>query len=231
MAVSSDTTRVVLMLPPATAPAFGRSLQAEGFDVLAPLDLGGGWAAVRKHDPHLVVIDSGIGEVEALDCCAQIRQESDVPIALLAEGRPLTFLREASQRGADDCISHAITMAEFMLRVQALLRRAGYAWASLRQAGGITLSPEERRALVRGAEVPLTALEFDLLSALMERPRLVLPRLQLARVVWGENWEGDVRLVDSHLCRLRGKLGRAGLSPCPIRTVRGIGYVFRPDSG
>jgi two-component system response regulator ResD len=88
--------------------------------------------------------------------------------------------------------------------------------------------PEQRKALVHQQEVQLSALEFDLLLALVRRPQIVLSREQLADSVWGDDFSGELRLVDSHIHRLREKLIEAGLDPCPIATVRGVGYAFRP---
>ena len=89
--------------------------------------------------------------------------------------------------------------------------------------------PTQRPAQVHGQPVALTALEFDLLSTLMRRPRVVLSRTQLADLVWGDAFSGDERLVDTHIYHLREKLADAGLHPCPIATLRGVGYAFRLD--
>jgi DNA-binding response OmpR family regulator len=89
--------------------------------------------------------------------------------------------------------------------------------------------PEQRKVLVQGKEVLLSALEFDILVTLARRPEIVLSREQLADLVWGDDFSGDLRLVDSHVYRLRGKLTESGTDPCPIVTVRGVGYAFRPE--
>ena len=92
------------------------------------------------------------------------------------------------------------------------------------------IDQEARQALLNGAPVELTALEFDLLVALARRPRAVLTREMLIQLVWGTDFYGDERLVDSHIYRLREKLRAAGLDPTPIVTVRGAGYAFRPQA-
>jgi DNA-binding response OmpR family regulator len=82
---------------------------------------------------------------------------------------------------------------------------------------------------VSGAAVGLSAMEFDLLHALVKRPRVVLSRNQLVDLVWGDDFYGELRLVDNQIYRVRDKLSAAGLTPCPIVTVRGVGYAFRPE--
>ncbi len=89
---------------------------------------------------------------------------------------------------------------------------------------------EERRVRVNGAEVALTTMEFDLLATLMRRPQIVFSRNQIIDLVWGDaGYEGGIRLVDNQVYRLREKLVAAGLERCPIVTVRGVGYAFRPE--
>ena len=109
-------------------------------------------------------------------------------------------------------------------RLQKILSQAGV--ASRRHAEQIIL---EGRVTVNGAEVHLSSAEFDLLAAFLNRPRVVFSRNQLVDVLWGDAFYGELRLVDNHVYRLREKLTAAGLSPCPIVTIRGVGYAFRPD--
>ncbi len=229
MGESPHVTRILLIVHPATTSSFHRVLDAEGFQAFALSDISAAPVAVQAHAADLVVLDSRLGESEALQACADIRRESDVPIIMLAEAKPMIYIGDAFERGADDCIRQPIIMTELLIRVKALLRRAGRCPARPRPLGGITLCLEERRVLVHGEDVPLTPLELSVLAALVARPHVVVSRHRLAQLVWGENWAGDCRLVDSHMCRVRGKLTRAGLVPCPIVTVRGIGYVFRPE--
>jgi len=115
-------------------------------------------------------------------------------------------------------------------RVKALLRRGGESGGTSLRFPGIEVLPEQRKVLVHGKEVPVSALEFDLLVALARRPGIVFSREQLADLVWKDGFASDLRLVDSHVYRLRSKLTESGLSPCPIATIRGVGYAFRPEA-
>ena len=94
--------------------------------------------------------------------------------------------------------------------------------------GALELAREQRQVFVNSTLVELPALEFDLLDTLVSRPQRVLSREQLVALVW-KDFYGDERLVDAHIYRLRKRLIAAGLNPCPIVTVRGTGYAFRPE--
>jgi DNA-binding response OmpR family regulator len=137
----------------------------------------------------------------------------------------------ALEKGADDYVTKPFHATELVARIKALLRRARpgeQASPSLRWEG-LEVFLEERRVTVKGEPVPLSTMEFDLLAALMQRPRRVLSRNELVDLVWGEDFYGELRLVDTHIYRLREKLSQAGLPDCPITTIRGVGYAFRPE--
>jgi two-component system phosphate regulon response regulator PhoB len=116
-------------------------------------------------------------------------------------------------------------MRELLLRIRAILRRCEEQSPTLPgkllTIGGITIDIERHRVLSRGEEVDLTSTEYKLLQYLVERPGRVLSRELLLQNVWGYNNMGDTRTVDTHITRLRGKLGEPGDL---IRTVRGFGY-------
>jgi DNA-binding response OmpR family regulator len=140
----------------------------------------------------------------------------------------------ALEKGADDYVTKPFYASELVALIKALLRRSErgsthHAGACLRWHG-LEVFADERRVTVQGSEVALTAAEFALLVALMNRPRVVFSRNQLVDVIWeDEAFNGDLRLVDNHVYRLREKLLQAGLVKCPIATIRGVGYAFRPE--
>jgi DNA-binding response OmpR family regulator len=101
----------------------------------------------------------------------------------------------------------------------------------LRRFGALTLDPAGREVRVGDRPVELTRLEFDLLDALSERPRIVLSRRQLLERVWGADWYGDDHVVDVHIANLRRKLGDDPQRPRYVRTVRGVGYRMGPGTG
>jgi two-component system, OmpR family, alkaline phosphatase synthesis response regulator PhoP len=205
-------------------------LEAEDFRVTTVSDGEAALEAVRKEQPDVVILDVMMPGIDGITACGIIRGESDVFIMMLsARDGELDKVRALST-GADDYLTKPFSSNELVARIHALLRRAhgqretpAYRWK------GLNVLLEERRVLVDGAEVELTAMEFDLLAALLQRPRVVFSREQLVSAIWNDDFYGELRLVDNHVYRLREKLTKAGLENCPIVTVRGAGYAFRPE--
>jgi two-component system response regulator MtrA len=204
-------------------------LEAEGFRVTRVADGPAALAAFRTERPDAVVLDIMMPDADGFAVCRAMRADDDVPILMLSARDGEADKVRALGLGADDYVVKPFGAMELVARVKALLRRAGRAATPALRGPGLEVYPDEHRALVHGAEVALSALEFDLLLTLLRRPRVVCSRQQLADLVWGDDFSGDPRLVDSHIYHLRDKLTAAGLRPCPIATVRGVGYAFRPD--
>ena len=131
--------------------------------------------------------------------------------------------------GADDYVTKPFSVRELMARVKAVLRRSGtgdLASPAMHRAGPLEIDTLSREAIYKGTSLPLTRLEFDLLETLARHAGQVLSREQLLDQVWGYDYYGDARAVDSAIKRLRAKLRRVGADPDLITTVRGIGYRF-----
>jgi DNA-binding response OmpR family regulator len=136
--------------------------------------------------------------------------------------------------GADDYLTKPFSLRELTVRVKAILRRMDRV-RSLGQSepirrGDLAIDPARRRVTVGGDEIALTPLEFEILHTLAREPGVVLGREQLMDRVWGYRDFAGGRVVDSHVARIRKKLGEDGGEPRFIRTVHGVGYAFRePD--
>jgi len=202
-------------------------LEAEGYTVSHAVDGNAAWALFQKTGADAVILDVMMPGIDGFQLCRRIREKSSVPVLMLSARDAEIDKVQALNLGADDYVTKPFGPMELVARVKSLLRRAGYQSGPALKAGALEVRTEERQALVGGRLVELPALEFDLLEALVSRPRRVLSREQLVSLVWKEFY-GDERLVDTHIYRLRKRLIGAGLDPCPIVTVRGAGYAFRP---
>jgi two-component system phosphate regulon response regulator PhoB len=184
--------------------------------------------ALRRSRPDLVVLDLMLPDVSGTDLCRKLRRDpefADIPIIMLTAKAEEVDRVVGFELGADDYVTKPFSPPELVLRVGAVLRRRldeGGAGASLEHAG-LRLDVERHRCHVDGVEVGLTAKEFDLLRVLMSRPGRVMTRDLLIDEVWGADISVTTRTIDTHLKRLREKLGRAGNL---IETVRGVGYRF-----
>lgn len=205
-------------------------LEAGGFEALT---VDSGTAALetfRRERPEVVILDVMMPGMDGVQVCEAIRQESDAFILMLsARDGELDRVR-ALEKGADDYVTKPFYASELAARIKAHLRRAPKSAASAVSYRWKTLEVflEERRVQVQGTTVNLSSTEFDLLVALVHHPRVVFSREQLVNIIWRDEFFGELRLVDNHVYRLREKLISAGLEHCPITTIRGVGYAFRP---
>lgn len=213
---------------PELSEAVSWYLEAEGFRVSRVSNGAEALERFRSEAPDAVIVDIMMPGMNGFDLCRAIRGISKVPIMMLSAREGEADKVRSLNIGADDYVTKPFGAMELVARVKALLRRAGDAAGTVLRFPNIEILPEQRRLLIHGADVHLSALEFDLLGTLARRPEIVFSREQLADLVWGDDFSGDLRLVDSHIYRLREKLTAAGLSPCPVITVRGVGYAFRP---
>jgi len=186
-------------------------------------------ALARLHDapPDLVVLDLMLPDFSGTEICRQLRADPELAqvavIMLTAKSDELDRV-VGFELGADDYVTKPFSPRELTLRVRAVLRRQRAEPAhGLLTCGTLQLDPARHRCHVAGDEVALTAKEFDLLHGLMRRPGRVLTREQLLEEVWGSDVTVTARTIDTHLKRLREKLGAAGHL---VETVRGVGYRF-----
>ena len=190
--------------------------------------------AFAQSDPgqfDLILMDVMMPELDGIRATAKLREGSNVPIILLTAKSEDSDKLMGFACGADDYVTKPFNILELKARVRALLRRTAAAAAKQQEAGDLTvghirLDPAERSAWKDGAQVELTAKEFDLMELLMRNPGRVYSRENLLNVVWGYEYVGDYRTVDVHIRRLREKLELDPANPEYIRTKWGVGYYL-----
>jgi DNA-binding response OmpR family regulator len=200
-------------------------LERDGFRVVWAARGTEGLEALERHDVRLAILDLQLPDADGFDLCRAIRSCSRLPVMMLT-ARDEEIDRVAGlELGADDYVTKPFSPRELVARVHAVLRRAEPEYdEDVIRAGDVELDRGSRSVTVAGAEIELTAREFDLLWHLAERPGVVVGRERLLERVWGLAFPGGTRTVDVHVGQVRRKLGRSEL----IRTVRGSGYKLVP---
>jgi len=218
---------------PDIAEVLQYNLEKEGFAVETARRGDSGLEAIRRDAPDLVVLDLMLPGMDGLELTRLLKRDggtSRVPIVMLtARGEEVDRI-VGLELGADDYISKPFSPREVVLRVKAVLRRHlpepdNDDEPELLEVGGIQLDVAGHQLRIRGEEIPLTATEFRLLRLLIERAGRVQTRGQLLTDVWGYAEDIDSRTVDTHIRRLRRKLGPEADR---IETVIGVGYRLRP---
>jgi two-component system phosphate regulon response regulator PhoB len=202
-------------------------LKAKGFHVESLNDATASIAKARGYVPDLVILDIMMPDLSGIQVCRILRADpklARVPIIFLtAKAEPHDRI-EGLESGADDYLSKPFSPKELVLRVESILRRVAAPKepvAAKLRVGDIQLDSDTHRVTVKGEVLDLTATEFKLLRLMMERQGRVQTREHLLLNVWNYSTEIETRTVDTHVRRLREKLGdEAGW----IETIRGVGY-------
>ncbi|MEM7410256.1 MAG: response regulator [Myxococcota bacterium] len=184
---------------------------------------------LRAAPPDLMILDLMLPDLSGTEVCRQVRADvalSETPIIMLTAKADEVDRVVGLELGADDYVTKPFSPRELTLRARAVLRRrqpAARESSDVLENAVLRLDPERHRCFVSDQEIELTAKEFALLHGLMRRPGRVMTRDQLLDDVWGTDIAVTTRTIDTHLKRLREKLGPAGSL---IETVRGVGYRF-----
>ncbi|MFC4767316.1 response regulator transcription factor [Effusibacillus consociatus] len=189
--------------------------------------------ALEKHY-DLIVLDLMLPEMDGRKVCEEIRKQSDVPVIMLTAAGDESSRIHGFELGADDYVVKPFSPRELVMRVKALLKRSqAKTEAAPQEVGhtmslhGLTINMDARKVIVQDEEVALTPKEYELLCYLVQRPDKVFSREELLRDVWNYQFFGDQRTVDTHVKRLREKLGRNSEKVADmIVTVWGVGYKF-----
>ena len=211
---------------PTTAKSIELMLGTEGFNVYTTdlgeegLDLG------KLYDYDIILLDLNLPDMHGYDVLKKLRTAKvSTPVLILSGIGEMDSKVRALGFGADDYVTKPFSPREVGLRIRAILRRGEKPEERIK-AGPISIDPARHEVRVDGKRVHLTSLEFKLLRTLMQRRGRVQDRDKLLNEVWGYEAVIDTRTVDTHVRRLREKLGEAG---DVIETVRGFGYRLREE--
>jgi len=208
-------------------------LEREGFTVIHARDGEEALARFAEEDVDLVVLDLMLPKLDGLEVCKRLRATSTVPIIMLTARDDELDKVLGLELGADDYITKPFSIREFRSRVRALLRRASAPRPGERDddevidAGELRIDVPRRTVEVRGSEVQLTFVEFELLRVLAASPGRVFSRRQLLERLRGGADYREPRTIDVHVRHLREKIEQNPHEPELILTVRGVGYRFR----
>lgn len=207
------------------------SLEQDGMEVDCAYDGEEALEFARHNQYDMILLDVMLPKMTGFEVCQQIREFSNVPIVMLtAKGDDMDKILGLDY-GADDYITKPFNILEVKARIKAIMRRTnrkGEDKESQRmlEKGSMRLDCDGRRVYIEGKEINLTAKEFEVLELLMKNPGKVYSRENLLKLVWGNDYPGDVRTVDVHIRRLREKIENIPGEPVYVRTKWGVGYYF-----
>jgi DNA-binding response OmpR family regulator len=201
---------------PAVAEPLIQGLQRNGIDVEHVVYAGEVLTASAGAD--VVILDLGLPDGEGLDVLRELRKHADIPVIIATARGDETDRIIGLELGADDYVVKPFSVRELAARIRAVARRRRVDPPT--DTGRVLVDRSQRRVIVDGVEVDLTAKEFDLLAVLAEEPGRAVTRQELFSRVWDPVWIGTGKTLDVHVASLRKKLGDASM----IETVRGVGY-------
>ncbi len=207
------------------------NLQKEGWQTIVALDGRRGLEMITDELPDLVILDLMLPELTGIEVCRLLRRQEKtaaIPVIMVtAKGEEIDRV-VGFEVGADDYLVKPFSTRELLLRIKAILRRTAPPpnEEKIIRLGLLSIDAERHRVTINDTEIPLTLTEFKLLTTLAGRPGRMQSRDRLLQDVWGYSSDADTRTVDTHITRLRSKLGAAGEM---IRTVRGYGYKLEQE--
>ena len=206
------------------------NLSKESFQVFQAGSIAEGELSILDNSPDVIILDLMLPDGSGLTLCRDIKsneQTKHIPVILLTAKADEVDRVIGFELGADDYVTKPFSVRELILRVKAILKRGVSESAKVDDSefifGELKLNLEAHQIFINNKEIPFTALEFRLLKHLIDRRGRVQTRDQLLEEVWGYSAEVTTRTVDTHIKRLREKLGFTGEY---IQTIRGVGYRF-----
>lgn len=212
--IADDEERIVTLI--------GDFLENAGFKTVRVYDGLAALNKVRESEIDLAILDIMMPELDGWQLTREIRKISDLPIIMLSARSEEFDMLEGFGSGVDEYVTKPFSPAVLVKRVEALLKLSAAKDNAALNEKELDINREAFTVCVNGENIELTLKEFELLCALYDNAGRVLSRDQLLTHVWGYDYYGDERTVDSHIARLRTKLGRYGAAH--LKTVYGMGY-------
>jgi len=229
----AEQTILVVDDEAAISEAVRARLSSEGFRVVLAADGPQALELADAEQPDLVVLDLMLPGMDGLEVCRRLQTRRWVPVLMLTARTEEADKVAGFAVGADDYLTKPFSLRELTVRVRAILRRVERISSTPSsdpiELGGLSIDPSRRKVSLDGEEVQLTPLEFEILLAMARDPGVVFTREQLMDRVWGYRDYAGGRVVDSHVARIRRKLGEDGAEPRFVRTVHGVGYAFADE--
>jgi DNA-binding response OmpR family regulator len=206
----------------AIAEPLVEGLRREGFETMR---VATGRDALEAPPQDVVLLDLRLPDVDGFTVCRELRARSTVPIIVVSARGEEVDRVVGLELGADDYVVKPFGLRELVARIRAVTRRThrGAGDEEALVVGDLRIDQRAHRVTLDGAEVQLTAKEFDLLALLAREPGVVMPRERILREVWQTTWYGSSKTIDVHVASIRRKLG----DPAWIETVRGVGLRLR----
>lgn len=204
----------------------GDFLKKSGYDVIEAEDGDEAYSifSENKNDISLLILDIMMPGLNGWEVCRKVRETSNVPVIMLTARSEEFDILTGYENGADDYVTKPFSPGVLVKRVEALLRRANLSQGtqSEKEVSELVFNDDAHEVRLEGKEIDLTLKEYKILKKFLESPGRVFSREQLLDSIWGFDFAGDIRTVDSHVARLRTKLGEWGNKH--LKTVYGIGY-------
>jgi two-component system response regulator RegX3 len=221
---------------PSFADALTIGLQREGFRVAVAVD---GQSALDRFEhlaPDIVLLDVMLPGISGLDVCRELRTRSQVPIIMVTAKSSEVDAVVGLELGADDYVAKPYRLRELVARIRAQLRRNEFRddhpeLVRRIDAGDVIIDVERHEVVVRGEKTGMPLREFELLALLAASPGRVLTREHLISRLWGSDYVGDTKTLDTHIKRLRAKIEEDPQHPVRIVTIRGLGYKYETRVG
>ncbi|WKY47780.1 response regulator transcription factor [Eubacteriaceae bacterium ES3] len=203
-----------------------RYLDKEGYEGMGAVDGEDALDKWAEFQPDCLILDVMMPKMDGFEVLKNIRETDQVPVIMLTARREEDDKITGFEGGADDYITKPFSTRELLVRIKALLKRSGRLSIDDKiEFERLEILPKEHRVLIQGEDASLTQKEYEVLLYLINNQKLALSREQILERIWGYDFDGEIRVVDTTIKRLRKKLQEEGDY---IQTIRGVGYKFVP---